>query len=273
MVSLYGRGMVMSKKCKQCGCELADDALFCVQCGAKQDPVVKCPKCGHVNPAANDFCTECGTRLKEANPAEETAGDTKPADEKTAEQVQSAPEETSKVVVAEPVSGGQGGGGNQGFQNFRMPPVPPEGNGKKKKILAIIGVLVVVLGLFFAFGGGSKPIQVKSGEIVDDYIRDQSSGDKKYKDKTVQVSGKVKWKGQFNNSQNYSITLESRENGGKTYQVLVDVPAKRASIVNDLKIGDFVNVKGKCVGIVKQKSPTLISVQIKSTKINDQDAD
>ena len=64
-----------------------------------------------------------------------------------------------------------------------------------------------------------------------------------------------------------------RRNGGKTYQVLVDVPAKRASIVNDLKIGDFVNVKGKCVGIVKQKSPTLISVQIKSTKINDQDAD
>ena len=173
-------------------------------------------------------------------------------------------------MVAEPVSGGQGGGGNQGFQNFRM---PPEGNGKKKKILAIIGVLVVILGLFFAFGGGSKPIQVKSGEIVDDYIRDQSSGDKKYKDKTVQVSGKVKWKGQFNNSQNYSITLESRENGDKTYQVLVDVPAKRASIVNDLKIGDFVNVKGKCVGIVKQKSPTLISVQIKSTKINDQDAD
>ncbi|WP_288310933.1 double zinc ribbon domain-containing protein [uncultured Acidaminococcus sp.] len=258
----------MSKKCKQCGCELADDALFCVQCGAKQDPVVKCPKCGHMNPAANDFCTECGTRLKETKPEEKGAGDEKPA-----ESVQPAQEETSKVVVAEPVSGGQGGGGNQGFQNFRMPPVPPEGNGKKKKILAIIGVLVVVLGLFFAFGGGSKPIQVKSSEIVDDYIRDQSSGDKKYKDKTVQVSGKVKWKGQFNNSQNYSITLESRKNGGKTYQVLVDVPAKRASIVNDLKIGDFVNVKGKCVGIVKQKSPTLISVQIKSTKINDQDAD
>lgn len=263
----------MSKKCKQCGCELADDALFCVQCGAKQDPVVKCPKCGHVNPAANDFCTECGTRLKEAKPAEETAGDTKPADEKTAEQVQPAPEETSKVVVAEPVSGGQGGGQNQGVQNFQMPPVPPEGNGKKKKILAIIGAIVVVLGLFFAFGGGSKPIEVKSSEMVDDYIRDQSSGEKKYKDKTVQISGKVLWKGQFNNSQNYSINLENRHTGGKIYQVVIDVPAKRANIVNDLKIGDFVNVKGKCVGIVKQKEPTKISVQIKSTKINDKDAD
>ena len=234
---------------------------------------MKCPKCGHVNPAANDFCTECGTRLKEAKPAEETAGDTKPADEKTAEQVQPAPEETSKVVVAEPVSGGQGGGQNQGFQNFQMPPVPPEGNGKKKKILAIIGAIVVVLGLFFAFGGGSKPIEVKSSEMVDDYIRDQSSGEKKYKDKTVQISGKVLWKGQFNNSQNYSINLENRHTGGKIYQVVIDVPAKRANIVNDLKIGDFVNVKGKCVGIVKQKEPTKISVQIKSTKINDKDAD
>ena len=166
----------MSKKCKQCGCELEDDALFCVQCGAKQDPVVKCPKCGHVNPAGNDFCTECGTRLKEAEPAEKTSEGEKPAVEP-----QEATAENTKVVVAEPVTGGQGGGGNGGFQSFQMPPVPPEDRGKKKKILA--------------------------------------------------------------------------------------------SIVNSLKTGDFVNVKGKCVGIVKQKSPTLISVQIKSTKINDQDAD
>ena len=167
--------MVMSKKCKQCGCELADDALFCVQCGAKQDPVVKCPKCGHVNPAGKDFCTECGTRLKEAEPAEKKSEGEKPAAEP-----QEATAENTKVVVAEPVTGGQGGGGNQGFQGFQMPPVPPEGNGKKKKILAIIAAVVVILGLFFAFGGSSKPIQVKSGEMVEDYIRDQSSGDKKY---------------------------------------------------------------------------------------------
>ncbi len=260
--------MVMSKKCKQCGCELEDDALFCVQCGAKQDSVVKCPKCGHVNPADNDFCTECGTRLKEAKPADGTPGGTQPSAES-----QQAPETSAEVVVAEPVDEGQSGGGNGGFQNFQMPPVPPEDRGKKKKILAIIGAIVVVLGLFFAFGDSSKPIEVKSSEMVNDYIRDQSAGDKKYKDKTVQLSGKVKWKGQFNNSQNYSITLENKNNGGKTYQVLVDVPAKRASIVNGLKTGDFVNVKGKCMGIVKQKDPTQISVQIKSTKINDQDAD
>ena len=258
----------MSKKCKQCGCELEDDALFCVQCGAKQDPVVKCPKCGHVNPANNDFCTECGNRLKEAKPAEGTPGGAGPAAEP-----EQAPVTSTEVVVAEPVKEDQNGGGNRGFQNFQMPPAPPEGNGKKKKILAIVGAIVVILGLFFAFGGSSKPIEVKSNEMVNDYIRDQGAGDKKYKGKTVQLSGKVKWKGQFNNSQNYSVTLESKNNGGKTYQVLVDVPAKRASIVNSLKTGDFVNVKGKCVGIVKQKSPTLISVQIKSTKINDKDAD
>ena len=98
----------MSKKCKQCGCELADDALFCVQCGAKQDPVVKCPKCGHVNPAGNDFCTECGTRLKEAEPAEKKSEGEKPAAEP-----QEATAENTKVVVAEPVTGGQGGGGKQ----------------------------------------------------------------------------------------------------------------------------------------------------------------
>ena len=121
--------MVMSKKCQQCGCELEDDALFCVQCGAKQDSVVKCPKCGHVNPADNDFCTECGTRLKEAKPADGTPGGTQPSAES-----QQAPETSAEVVVAEPMDEGQSGGGNGGFQNFQMPPVPPEGNGKKKKI-------------------------------------------------------------------------------------------------------------------------------------------
>ncbi|WP_416181420.1 double zinc ribbon domain-containing protein [Acidaminococcus timonensis] len=81
----------MSKKCKQCGCELEDDALFCVQCGAKQDPVVKCPKCGHVNPADNDFCTECGTRLKKAKPADRNPGGTQPSAES-----QQAPETSAE---------------------------------------------------------------------------------------------------------------------------------------------------------------------------------
>lgn len=245
----------MTKKCPKCGAELADDAQFCVNCGAKQEAFLKCPKCGHINKADSGFCTECGTRLKE---------EPKPA----------ADADSAKVVVAEPVreQAGNGGGGQQGgFQNFQMPPVPPD-NGKKKKILAIVGVVVVLLGLVFAFSGGSK-MTVKSNEVVEDYIRDQGSAEKKYKGKTLQISGKVKWKKQFQNSQNYGVWLETRTISGKTYQVLIDIPAKKADVVNSLKTGDFVNVEGECVGIVKQDSPTVVSVQIQAKKVNDKSVD
>jgi ribosomal protein L40E len=244
----------MTKKCPKCGAELADDAQFCVNCGAKQEAILKCPKCGHINKADSEFCTECGARLKE---------EAKPADA-----------DSTKVVVAEPVreNAQAGNGGRQGgFQNFQMPPMPSD-NGKKKKILAIVGVVVVLIGLFFAFSGGSK-MTVKSNEVVEDYIRDQSSGEKKYKGKNLQISGKVKWKGQFSNSQDYGITLESRTTGGKTYQVIIAVPAKKADVVNSLKSGDFVNAEGECVGIVKQKSPTVVSVQIQAKKVNDKSVD
>ncbi len=245
----------MTKKCPKCGAELADDAQFCVNCGAKQEAFLKCPKCGHINKADSGFCTECGTRLKE--------------------ELKSAAEaDTAKVVVAEPVreQTGNGGGGQQGgFQNFQMPPVPPD-NGKKKKILAIVGVVVVLIGLFFAFSGSSK-MTVKSNEVVEDYIRDQGSAEKKYKSKTLQISGKVIWKKQFKNSQNYGVLLETRHISGKNYQVLIDIPAKKADVVNSLKTGDFVNVEGECVGIVRQDSPTVVSVQIKAKKVNDKSVD
>lgn len=244
----------MTKKCPKCGAELADDAQFCVNCGAKQETVLKCPKCGHINKADSEFCTACGTRLKE---------EAKPADA-----------DSTKVVVAEPVreNAQAGNGGSQGgFQNFQMPPMPSD-NGKKKKILAIVGVVVVLIGLFFAFSGGSK-MTVKSNEVVEDYIRDQGSAEKKYKGKTLQISGKVLWKKQFQNSQNYGVWLETRNVSGKTYQVLIDIPAKKADVVNSLKSGDFINVEGECVGIVKQDSPTTVSVQIQAKKVNDKSVD
>lgn len=245
----------MTKKCPKCGAELADDAQFCVNCGAKQEDFLKCPKCGHINKADSEFCTECGTRLKaEAKPAGDAG--------------------SAKVVVAEPdrqQSQAGNGGGQGGFQNFQMPPMPSD-NGKKKKILAIVGVVVVIIGLCFAFSGGSK-MTVKSKEVVEDYIRDQGSAEKKYKGKNLQISGTVLWKKQFKNSQNYGVLLETRSTGGKTYQVLIDVPAKKADVVNSLKSGDFVNVEGECVGIVKQDSPTTVSVQIKAKKVNDKSVD
>ena len=53
-------------KCKNCGFENFDEALFCVNCGAKtgkQDDVVICPVCGAKNESDSVFCSECGIKF------------------------------------------------------------------------------------------------------------------------------------------------------------------------------------------------------------------
>ena len=51
------------KKCINCGTELDDKALFCIECGTKQPPQgTKCIQCGaELQPGAK-FCTECGAK-------------------------------------------------------------------------------------------------------------------------------------------------------------------------------------------------------------------
>jgi|GEM_PF-3877364 len=51
------------KECIKCRQELADDAVFCHACGAKQvQEPKKCFKCGHPIPDGGTFCSNCGTR-------------------------------------------------------------------------------------------------------------------------------------------------------------------------------------------------------------------
>lgn len=49
----------MSENCRHCGCELQEDALFCMKCGQK---VVEstCSQCGKALPSEAKFCVYCG---------------------------------------------------------------------------------------------------------------------------------------------------------------------------------------------------------------------
>ena len=63
------------KKCHNCGFELEDKALFCEECGAKQEVILPnqvCPSCGSELPGKAKFCVECGTSLAHAQPADTT---------------------------------------------------------------------------------------------------------------------------------------------------------------------------------------------------------
>ena len=60
------------KKCIYCGAELADDSLFCSECGKRIDDVLstddkqiqgQCPQCGADVSEGDTFCQECGYNL------------------------------------------------------------------------------------------------------------------------------------------------------------------------------------------------------------------
>lgn len=160
--------------------------------------------------------------------------------------------------------------------SISAPQTSPKGY-KKWMPLGIAAAVVLVIGIVLSASsdsfsdtstssGGS--ISVKADDMINDYVRDQSSAEKQYKDKQVKVTGQLITKSQFSNSQNYGLLIGNKNMAGKNYLILVDLPSEKAAEANKVKVGDFVAAEGKCVGIVKQDDPTKISVQIQTDKIN-----
>lgn len=218
----------MAKNCTHCNEVLDDDMLFCIKCGTKQPVVKKCANCGNQLAEAAEFCTECGSKVS-------------PID--------------------------------KGFDLNEM-----SLKQYKKYIYIVLGI-VVFIGMLMAFNSGNSETAnsknektvvqtVKAEDLVDDYIRDYSSAESKYKGSKIKVTGKVVNKGQFNNTNNFYVTLYSTSAAGKDYTLMVDIPAENVSDVNRVKHSDFITVEGTCRGSVPQKNATDISIQIGDAKIN-----
>ncbi|MBQ9355767.1 MAG: zinc ribbon domain-containing protein [Prevotella sp.] len=53
-------------KCFKCNAEIPDGSKFCMECGAKQEVLQKCPSCGTEGlPLEAKFCPNCGKELKQ----------------------------------------------------------------------------------------------------------------------------------------------------------------------------------------------------------------
>ena len=187
-----------------------------------------CTNCGKELKEGSDFCTSCGTKLNLATTINQT-------------------------------------------------PVKSEKN--KKFLFGVIAFIGIILFVFIIGNGkestdnlvkakNSQVIRVKAEEMINDYIRDQGGAEQKYKDKRVIVTGRVIEKNQFNNNQDYAMLIATNLTGGKTYGVIVAIPNEKIELINKVKVDDFVNVDGICIGTVKQANPTVISIQIKDPKIN-----
>ena len=187
-----------------------------------------CTKCGKELKEDCAFCTSCGTTLKSANSPNE---------------------------------------------------VPLKSDTNKNLLFGFIGLIAIIVFAFIIGNGkdstdnsvkaeNSQVIRVKAEEMIDDYIRDQGGAEQKYKDKRVIVTGRVIEKNQFNNNQDYAMLIATNLIGGKTCGLIAAIPNEKIELINKVKVDDFVNVEGICIGTVKQANPTVISIQIKDPKIN-----
>ena len=116
-------------------------------------------------------------------------------------------------------------------------------------------------------------MEIKSDDMLNDYILDIGTAQNRYKDKNVKITGKFLKKCQFHNSNQFYAVIGYKVAAGRTYTILVEYPTDRVEELNKLKFDDFVVVSGHCVGLVKQENPTEINVQIKLGKtVNDKEA-
>ena len=125
------------RTCKNCGAQLDDDALFCTECGTKQEPQKKtCPHCGAEIDDDSIFCAECGTKLDAV---------TTP----TVEQPQEEPVLEKTVVEQQPTTE------NANDANFLKADINPVSNTNGNSLKYIIGGLVcaalIVVGGWFVY--------------------------------------------------------------------------------------------------------------------------
>lgn len=196
-----------------------------------------CHNCGKELDDDEVFCAKCGTK----NDMEENVPTTglNPVKEK------SFAEKINKV----------GTDLNKGVKKFR------------RIMFGISLVIVLIVGIASCFKG---PMEVKSSDMIQDYIQDEKAAEKKYKNEDVKITGKVLEKHQFNNKDSFGLIIDYKESGDRIYVVVLDVPAKRVDIINKTEIGQFITLEGTCIGVVPQDNPNAVSIQIQADadKIN-----
>lgn len=213
---------------------------------------MQCKNCGLENQAAGRYCSNCGLLLAQSTEDQEVIGEQQleQANTQNSDGTTSFTDKVRKTVKS--------------FEKFA------------NMVLSVVIFIAVCIGGYYYFEYGSfvkgSVASITAKDLAKTYEVDIKKGDSEYKDKGVTVSGQVLRKGQFNNSDDLYVEIYNNAREKYAYDkyvsVLVAFPMEKKELVNKIKNGDFVQVRGTCVGFVKQEENRQISVQIQGKSLN-----
>lgn len=149
------------KKCPYCGAQIADDSLFCTECGKEQPKGNTCPHCGTMVNEGDVFCTECGKKIGEEEEQSSMDEVVQVEEPKPIQQEASPIEEVEDNVISE---------------EYKEEP-----NFIKKYLPFVIGgivVLALIIGFFVLNNSNNEP-KKQQIKAVDSVMTDSNTADSK----------------------------------------------------------------------------------------------
>lgn len=110
-----------------------------------------------------------------------------------------------------------------------------------KKLLLFTGVLFILI----LSGCGSQKKSFTAQEFAAFY-QEKPEEAKKLENREITIAGRVLWKGKLKDSPSYTLTLWQEGNPQSERRVIqITLPQTEEKVVNELKINDIVEAKGK----------------------------
>lgn len=234
----------MSKLCKKCGKELADNVNFCDACGCNQADEA---------PAAPNPPEQGATNIASQPPPQQPA----PAPKKKRGCLKPLLYALAGLVVIIGLIASCSGPSSSDKKTNTKPGSTASDSNTKKTAKKDTGK------------GSVHGTTVKADTMLQEFITNQEAANKKYKGETFKVTGKVLEKGQYHNDNAFYTIISTKKTGNKTYAIGVSYSEKNVDKINKIKVGDFVNLEVKCHGTVKQDNANQVYVQLNALSIFD----